>query len=143
MPVSILILLISVVALWLFGHQVVKRRFAILKTNLSETYGFAIAAPAEGDAPRLAALCVDLMRKEHSTLPFDALTPQEQKMVLHARAVEELPQWMSRYAALWLSPAHRMLVSQLRHIKASRPEKPKQYFGAVKHQQRLRSGSES
>lgn len=144
MPVSLVFALTSVAALWLIGHAIVKRRFAVLKSNLSLTYQSAISAPPrEGPTPQLVALCVDLIRKRHSTVPFDALTRQEQKLVLHAQAVAELPTWMSRYAAIWLPPANRLLISQLRHIKASQPHKPKHYFGAIRRQQQLRSASKS
>jgi len=131
-------------ALWLLGHQIVKRRFAILKSNLSDTYRSAFTAPTQDDdAPQLIALCIDLLRKEHSAVPFEDLSETELKMVLHAHAIDALPSWMSRYAAIWLSQSNKTLVLQLRQIKSSRPEQPKQHFGAVKQQQRLRSPVES
>ena len=131
-------------ALWLLGHQIVKRRFTMLKSNLSDTYRSAFTAPTEdGDAPQLMALCVDLMRKEHCVVPFDDLSPQELKMVLHAHAIDAAPSWMSRYAVIWLSRPNKTLISQLRQIKSSRPVQPKQHFGAVKRQQQLRSPVES
>ncbi|MCK0095448.1 hypothetical protein MWU60_07685 [Yoonia sp. F2084L] len=120
------------------------QRLAALRLRLPESYGsFFTAPPVSGDAPQLMALCVDLMRKQHSALPFEALTPHERKMVLHAHAVDVLPGWMSRYASLWLSPQNRRLVGQLRDIKSSRPNLPKVHFGAIKHQQQLRSASKS
>jgi hypothetical protein len=85
------------------------------------------------------ALCIDLIRKENCAVPFDDLTAHEKKIVLHAHAIEALPNMMSRYAALGLSPSNRLLISQLRQIKSSRPEIPQHYFGAIKHQQQLRS----
>ena len=144
MPVSLVFVLISVTALWLLGHQRVKRRLAKLQINLPDTYQSAFTVPTNDEQPqKLAALCVDLMRKEHRDVPFDDLTPQEKKMVLHAQAIDVLPAWMSRYAALSLSKPNRVLIGQLRHIKSSRPDRPKQHFGAIKRQQQLRSPSES
>ena len=124
------------------AHQLVRRRLMSLKADLSNNYQSAITAPtSKEDQPQLVALCVDLMRKEHCALPFHALTPKEQRMVLHAHGVEKLPAWMSRYAALSLSSQNRKLIGQLRDIKSSRPDQPKQYFTAIRHQQQLRSVS--
>ncbi len=140
MPVSVVVLLISVATVWLMGHQIVRHRFAKLKVRIPDSYQSAfIAPPCADDPPQLVALCVDLLRKEHCTVPFEALSPFEQKMVLHTLAIEALPQWMSGYATLWLSPQNRRLIQQLRDIKTSRPERRKQHFGAIKHQQQLRS----
>lgn len=137
-------LLTSVAAFWLLAHQTVKRRFAVLRTKLPDAYHSAIAVPpGEGSTPQLVALCIDLMRKEHCTSPFNTLSPHEQKMALHAYAIQVLPTWMSRYAALALSPANKRLISQLRQVKSSRPSQPKVYFGAVKAQQQLRSRPET
>ena len=131
-------------ALWLLAHQTVKHRFAELKSTLPSAYQFAVAAPPDEDStPRLIPLCVDLMRKAPCTDPFDALSAQEQRMALHASAVETLPTWMSKYAGLALSRPHKAIIVQLRQIKASRPNKPKQYFGHVKRQQQLRSTPET
>ncbi len=142
MPGISVVVLISLAALWLTGHQVVKRRFAALNSDLTDIYRSVLTAPPSPDEqPQLVALCVDLMRKQHCTVPFETLTAQEQRMVLHARAVEALPTWMSRYAALSLSPQNRRLIGQLRDIKSSRPDQPKQYFGAIKRQQQLRSAA--
>lgn len=142
MPDHIVIALISMAALWLLGHQIVKQRFTTLKSNLPDIYGSALTAPAQDvSAPQLMALCVDLMRKKHCTVPFDALSVQEKKIVLHAHAVETLPTWMSRYAALGLSAANRSLITQLRQVHSSRPERPKQHFGAIKRHQQLRSAA--
>ncbi|MEJ8563160.1 hypothetical protein QTO30_19390 [Yoonia sp. GPGPB17] len=142
MPVFVVFLLISSAILWLIGHLMVKQRFVSLNTNLSKIYGSVSAAPPSPETqPQLMALCVDLMRKQHCNVPFDDLTPQEQRMVLHAHAVEVLPKWMSRYAALWLSKENRKLINQLHHIKSSRPDQQKQYFGAIRRQQQLRSAS--
>lgn len=130
----------SFVAIWLFGHQLVRRRFAKLDHQLADRYLTTFAAPTHDDPQQsLMALCVDLMRRETCEVPFDQLTAQEKKMVLHAHAVEELPSWMSRYASYGLSRAGRELIGKLRDIKSSRPERPKQYFGAIKRQQQLRS----
>lgn len=145
LPLFMYLALTSVAAIGLIGHQIVKRRFAILKTDLATTYASAIAVPPEeGETPRLIALCIDLIRKEHSTAPFDTLTPHEQKMALHAYAVEVLPRWMSRYASYTLSSSERALILQLTQVHGSRPDKkPIQHFGAVKRQQQLRSAPES
>ena len=143
MSIGLASVLISVALLGLIGHLAAKRRFAVLDADLPEIYQSAITAPPdEGDLPQLTALSVDLMRKQHSSVPFDDLTVQEKKVVLHAHAVDALPAWMSHYAALRLSRPERVLIGQLRRIKSSRPEQPKQHFGAVKHLQQLRSSSE-
>ena len=144
MPVSVVVLFISLAALWLIGHLVVKRRFAFLNTNLSDIYGSVFtASPSVADQPQLVALCVELLRKQHCTVPFDALTPNEKRMVLHAHAANVLPNWMSCYAALWLPAESRRLIGQLRDIKSSRPDLPKQHFGAIKRQLQLRSATKS
>ena len=134
-----LFLFTSVASLWLFVHQTVRHRFADLETNLSTTYNSAIAVSPETKTPaQLIALCVDLMRKAHCTDPFEALSTQEQRMVLHAHALDQLPAWMSHYAALGLPARHRALLAQLRHVKASEPAKPHEHFGAVQELLRLR-----
>ena len=145
LPFYIYLALISLAAIWLVGHQIVKRRFAILKIDLAKAYASAIAVPPEdGETPRLIALCVDLIRKEHCTEPFNTLSPYEQKMALHAHAVEKLPRWMSQYASLGLPASGRVLISKLGQVLVSRPpKKPVQYYGAVKRQQQLRSTSKS
>lgn len=144
MSFSLVILLTSLAALWLFGHLMVKRRFLWLNTNLPDAYGSALTVPTSSDGQlQLVALCVDLMRKQHCAVPFEDLTSNERRMVLHAYAVEVLPSWMSRYAALSLSRQNRKLIAQLRKINSSRPEQPKQYFGAIRQQQQLRSASKS
>ena len=143
MSVSLILAFISLVAVWLLGHQFVKYRFAKLKSNLSATYNSAFIAPSqENGAPQLMALCVDLLRKQHCAVPFEELSAQEKKMVLQAHGIEALPNWMSRYAALGLSAANRSLMLQLRQVYVSRPDKPQQHFGAIKRQQQLRSASE-
>lgn len=137
-------MLTSMAASWLLVHLIVKHRFATLMTKLPDAYQFAIAVPPqEGEAPNLIALCIDLIRKEHSSVPFDMLGPSEKKMALHAYAVQFLPRWMSSYAAILLSPANKVILEQLRQVKSSRPQKPKQHFGAIRQQQRLRSPSET
>ena len=142
MPILSSFLFIGVAALWLIAHQLVKRRFTSLIAILSTTHRSAIAVPPdEGHPPQLIALCVDLLRKSHCTDPFETLSTAEQQMVLHAHAIDALPSWMSRYAGLRLSSKNRAILDQLRHVKSSQPNKPKQYFGAIKQQ--LRSRSES
>jgi hypothetical protein len=126
--------------LCLITHQIVKQRFAALKADLPATHRSAIAVPPdEGHPPQLVALCVDLMRKSHCTDPFETLSVDEQRMVLHAHAIDALPGWMTRFAAFGLSSKNRATLDQLRQVKSSRPEKPKQYYGAIKHQLRSRS----
>ncbi len=138
------IALIGVAALWLFVHMSVKHRFRELQTKLPSVYQTAIAVPPNDDAlPQLIALSIDLVRKEHCAVPFDALSKQEKRIALHAHAVEELPAWMIGYAILRLSAADRALVQQLRQVKTSRPTKTKMHFGAIRQQQQLRSTSKS
>ena len=142
MPFTLVVLLACVAVMWLWGHLAVKRRFETLKKSIADVYRSAfIASTTTDNQPQLVALCVDLMRKTHCALPFEALTRQEQRMVLHAHAIEALPKWMSRYTAVWLSPQHRKLIGQLRNIHASRPIRPVQHFGAIKRQQQLRSAA--
>lgn len=144
MPFFVILLFMSLVALWLVGHLIVKRRFAILNANLAHIYGSSFTVPPSADTrPQLVALCVDLMRKQHCNVPFEALTPKEQRMVLHAHAADVLPNWMSRYAAASLSGENRRLIGQLRDIKTSRPDLPKQHFGAIQRQLQLRSAAKS
>lgn len=129
-------------ALWLIAHQIVKQRFATLKADLPTIHRSAIAVPPDEDhPPQLVALCVDLLRKAHCTDPFQTLSQAEQRMVLHAHSIDALPEWMSRYAALHLSKANRAILNQLRQIKSSQPERPKEHYGNVKAL--LRSRSES
>lgn len=136
------ILFVSTTVSWLILHQVVKRRFAGLKSDLPTIHNSAIAAPPdEASRPALVALCIDLLRKQHCTTPFAELSPSEQQMVLHAHALEVLPAWMTRYAALGLSPANRAVIHQLRQVQSSRPQAKQEHFGAVKAL--LRSREES
>jgi len=140
MSLGILLLFISVMAIWLFGHRLVRRRFAQLNTGLADRYHSTFAVPTHDETEQsLMALCVDLMRRETCEVPFDQLTAHEKKMVLHAHGVEMLPSWMSRYASYGLAKAGRVLIGKLRDIKSSRPDRPKQHFGAIKRQQQLRS----
>lgn len=145
LPIFMYVALICMTAIWLVAHQIVKRRFAILKTDLAQAYASAVAIQTEdGETPRLIALCIDLMRKEHCTASFETLSPDEQRMALHAYGIATLPGWMSKYAGFTLSLPNRALIAQLRNVHTSRPDKkPVQYFGAIKHQQQLRSASES
>ncbi len=116
----------SMAAIWLVVHFSVKRSFARLMAKLPDAYKSAISAPPqEGEMPKITALCIDLMRKAHCGVQYDALTQAEKKMALQAYAVEELPSWMSKYAALTLSRPNRAIVAQLRQVKSSRPIKPK------------------
>ena len=129
-------------ALWLVAHQMVKRRFTSLIAVLPSTHRSAIAVPPDEDQPpQLVALCVDLLRKSHCTDPYEMLTPAEQRMVLHAHAIDAAPVWMSRYAALFQTRSNRAILEQLRHVKSSRPERKKEHYGAVKAL--LRSRTES
>lgn len=122
MSVFSVVLLTSVTAFWLLGHLVVRRRLADLRANLPDTYHSAIAVPPEeGKTPRLVALAVDLIRKSHCTDPFEGLSRREKRLALHAHAIEALPGWMSRYAALWLRPGDRKLIGKLRQVSTSRP----------------------
>jgi hypothetical protein len=131
-------------AIWLLAHLSVKRHFARLMLKLPDAYQSAIAAPTEdGEIPQVIALCIDLLRKAHCSVTYDALNPSEQKMALHAYAVAELPAWMSKYAAMALTQPNRAIITQLRQVKSSQPNKPKQHFGAVKRQQQLRSSTET
>ncbi len=142
MSVFSVILLTSMAASWLFVHQSVKHRFAGLKANLPSIHRSAIAVPPDEDqrAP-LVALAVDLLRKCHATDPFEALSPAEQRIVLHAHAIEVLPDWMGRYAALGLPRGHREVIVQLLKIHMSRPVRRQEHYGAVKAL--LRSREES
>ncbi len=138
------ILLVGVAAAWLSIHQVVRRKLHNLHKFLPAAYQSAIAAPpAEEDAPRLIPLAIDLIRKEHCTLPYDALTPAEQRIALHAYAVEQLPRWVVNIAKRRLRGTERTVVNQLQFIKTSRPDHKPIHFGAIRAQQRLRSASES
>ncbi len=130
----LVVALIGMTVFWIIGHWVVRQRIAALKTNLSERYHAAIAVPPEeAKTPQLVALAVDLMRKAHCTAPFHTLTPQEQRVALHAHAAEVLPGWMSRYASFWLAPRDRVLIGQLRQLRTSRPvTKAPLYNGAIK-----------
>lgn len=134
-------LFISTASLWLFVHYTVKHRFTALETNLPTTYNSVIAVSPDSETPaQLIALCVDLMRKTHCTDPFEALSAQEKRMVLHAHALDQLPAWMSRYASFGLPARHRALLEKLRQVKTSKPAKPHEHFGAV--QALLRSRQE-
>jgi hypothetical protein len=141
----LIIVLTSVAVFWLIGHILTKRRFSALHIDLPAIYQSAVAVPPdEGASPRLVALCIDLMRKQHCTDPFDDLSALEQKMALHAHAVEVLPSWMSKYASLWLAPGNRALIKQMHQVKSSRPaKKPNLYYGAVRRQQQLRSATKT
>ena len=134
-----LFLFISLASLWLFVHLSVKHRFAGLDANLSVVYNSAIAVSPEDETPaQVIALCVDLLRKTHCTDSFESLSAQEQQMVLHAHAIDTLPGWMSRYAALGLPASNRALLAQLRQVKTSQPVKSPEHYGAVRDLLRLR-----
>ena len=137
------ILLIGVAATWLSIHQVAQRKLRNLNKLLPTAYQSAIAAPTrDSDTPRLIPLAIDLMRKEHCTLPFEALTAAEQRVALHAYAVEELPRWVVNLAKQRLRGPERIVVNQLQFIKTSRPEHKPIHFGAIRRQQQLRSAPE-
>lgn len=126
-------LLISMATLWLFAHRSAKHSFGALKAQLPITYNSAIVVPPDDtQPPQLIALCIDLLRKTHCTAPYETLSAHEQRMVLHAHAIDAVPAWMSRYASLGLSSANRAVLAQLRQVKSSRPERPKEHYGAVK-----------
>jgi hypothetical protein len=132
--------LISVAAVWLIVHQIIKIRLRDLKIKLPATYQCAIASPADdGQAPQLIALAIDLMRKAHCAVPFDDLTDAEKRVALHAYGIEALPAWMTRYAILRLRPSERALIRQLQQVHTSRPQIKPLHFGAIKQQQQLRS----
>jgi hypothetical protein len=140
----LVLLLTSVTFSWIVGYFIVKPRLANVKFGMPEIYQSSIAVPVSADTqPSLVALCVDLSRKEHCSIPFEELTQRERKLVLHTLAIEALPQWMSRFAAVSLWPAERAVISQLRKVHLSRPEKPPMHFGEIRRQQQLRSGSET
>jgi hypothetical protein len=142
LPIVSVIVLTSAAALWFFAHKLVKQRFADLEAHLPTTHGSAIAVPPYGDhPPQLAALCIDLMRKQHCTDAFETLNPEEQRMVLHAHAIDVLPTWISRYGAWGLSSSNRVILEQLRQINTSRPTHAPEHYGAVKAL--LRSREES
>lgn len=144
MTVGVSVLLISVTVVCIFLHMVAIRRFRDLETGLPAAYQRAIAAPPDdADAPRLIALAIDLTRKERCALPFDDLTTRERRLALHAFAVEALPAWIVGYLGKSLLGADRKLIDQLRHIKASRPNKAAQHYGAVKQVQTMRAASKS
>lgn len=132
--------LTSMVALWLFVHLSVKRRFNALDDKLPKAYQAAFAVPTnDGQSPQLIALAIDLIRKEHVALPFDDLQASEKRIARFALAVETLPGWMVRYAMIRLRPAQRTLVHQLQQIKTSRPQKQQRHFGAIQKQLQLRA----
>lgn len=138
------ILLISVTTLWLMVHLSVRHRFVALDRQLPDVYRTVIAAPTdEGQRPQLIALAIDLLRKDHVSVPLDDLTAGERRMALFAFAVEKLPGWMVTYKALRLRPSERGLVAQLQQIKTSRPQKPERHFGAIHRQQQLRAVGKS
>ena len=123
--------------------MVVRRRFRDLETGLPAAYQLAIAAPPNEDGPpHLMALAVDLLRKEHSALPFADLTAKEQRLVQHARGAEQLPLWMSQLGALGLRYDERAMITKLRQVQSSRPARKEMHFGAIRRQQQLRSTPE-
>ncbi len=134
------VLLIGVATIWFLVHLSVRHRFAALDRQLPDVYRKVIAAPTEdGQSPQLIPLAIDLLRKEHVSVPLDDLTPAEKRMALFAFAVEKLPTWMVGYGALRLRASERVLVNQLKQIKTSQPQKRQKHFGAIHRQQQLRS----
>ncbi|WP_296425942.1 hypothetical protein [Yoonia sp.] len=151
MPLFVSILLISVAAVWLTLDYVVRRKFNRLKRGVTAAFQSAIAESAV--APEIGAtdlagsalmpLAVDLMRKQNCTLPFEALTQAEQRIVLFAYAIDVLPAWVVRHAAMYLRGDHKAVVTQLRRIKTSRPQHKMQHFGSIRAQHGLRVGPET
>lgn len=140
---SVILLTITTLA-WVVCYFTVRSRFADLKSNLAQFYRSDIAVASDiGEQQSLVALCVDLSRKAHSTIQFEALTPQEHRLILHTHAIEVLPAWMSYFAALALKREDRAMIARLRKVHTSRPNKPALHFGAIRQQQQLRSGPES
>ncbi len=88
-------------------------------------------------------LAVDLMRKEHCTVPYEALTPAEQRVVLHAFTVEQCRPWVLRIALQRLSSPERTIIRQLQHIKASRPDHKPVHFGAIQRQLKMRAAQKA
>ncbi len=144
MPIFVSVLLISSAAVWLIFHRYVRRRLHDLKNQLPAAYNAALATSAEDDAKnQLVLLSIDLRRKSFCTVPFEQLTPAEQRLALHAYAVETLPRWMLGFTTRYLPRAERDLIVKLRQIKTSQPNHPKVHFGAIRSQQRLRSTPEA
>jgi hypothetical protein len=134
--------LISVAAVWLFIHLVVWRKLRGLHTLLPAAYHSALAAPTDQTgAPRLIPLAIDLMRKSHCAVTYDALTPSEQRVALHAFAVEQCRPWVIKIALQRLRGPEKTVIQQLRFIKTSRPEHKPVHFGAIRRQQQLRSAT--
>ena len=135
-------LLMGMAGVWLFVHLAVKQRFRVLRKRVPDAYQSSIAVPPEdGQAPQLMALAVDLLRKEHGSPAYQTLSEHEKHIVLHAFGIEMLPRWMTGYAALWLWPADRALMQQLRAITTSKPMQKQTYYGAVQQQLKLRTAS--
>ena len=140
MAVLVNIVLIGMAGVWLFAHVIVKRRFRVLRERVPRAYQSSIAAPPEdGGATQLMGLAVDLLRKQHGCPAFDTLSAQEKHIVLPAYAIHQLPRWMTRYAMLWLWPADRAIVRQLRAIATSRPVQKQMHYGAIRRQLKLRT----
>ncbi len=129
-------------AAWLSIHQVVRRKLQNLHNLLPTAYQSALVAPPDpSGAPRLIPLGIDLMRKQRSTVPYDALTPAEQRVALYAFAVEQCPAWVLRVALQRLRDPERTVIKQLQHIKASRPDHKPVHFGAVQRQLQMRAAA--
>ncbi|WP_342076376.1 hypothetical protein [Yoonia sp. SS1-5] len=130
---------------WLILHLAVRRRLRVLQVRLPEAYErAAFASAGDEKATHLIPLAIDLMRKRRCTPTFKALSRAEQRVALHAYAIETQPDWISRYAIRHLNGSERAIATQLRHIKASRPHHPEVHFGAIKKAQlRLRSAPET
>ncbi|MFQ1700176.1 hypothetical protein ACJ5NV_06235 [Loktanella agnita] len=120
-------------------HLSVQRRLRDLEQQLPAAFQAAVnAASDDGGPDQLTLLSIDLMRKSRSTLPFDALSPDEKRIAFYAYAVQELPVWMIPAATWRLRGADRALIGTLRKIRSSRPQRRETYFGAVRVQQQLR-----
>ena len=137
------VLFVGTTAAWLSIHQIVKRKLRNLSNHLPAAYQSAIAAPtSEVGSVRLIPLAIDLVRKEHSNVPFEALSEKEQRVALHAFAVEEQPRWVVTVMKLRLQGVERRVVEQLQYIKESRPTPKPVHFGAIHRQLQLRSRPE-
>lgn len=137
-------LCLTLILCWVSLHLHIRNRFVTLSAALPDAYlKAAWARPDDEKAQHLIPLSIDLMRKKRCTLSYDALTSREQRIALHAFAVEELPLWQAAYAGVWLRGHERELARQLRNIKSSQPQHQVTHFGAIRAQQRLRivSGS--
>ena len=140
MPGVVIILLTSVTVAWLFMRHYVQRKLRVLDAELPTLYQSAIVAPPDSQMPgRLIPLAVDLIRKEQTLAPLDALRPAERRVAVLALGIERLPRWMINLAKQRLSSADRQLVTTLQQIHTSKPEQKVRHFGAIQAELRLRA----